>query len=159
MAKSNRGRKKKYDPNTFPLLVESYARKGMFDKDIATLLDISVNTFCIYINDYPEFREARKRGQKPVNIQVENALLKRALGFEYEEKTTEVEIGSDGQPKPAKIKTVKKIIVGDVGAMAFWLKNRDSDNWKEKKEVEVSGNPFEELMKSATSKDNGEENK
>ena len=123
--------------------------------DIAAELGISVNTFCIYINDYPEFREARKRGQKPVNIQVENALLKRALGFEYEEKTTEVSIGANGQPEPAKIKTVKKIIVGDVGAMAFWLKNRDSENWKEKKEVEVSGNPFEELMKSATSKDNG----
>lgn len=152
------GRKKSYDNDTFPLLGEKLARNGLSDKEIAKGLGIGYSTYYDYLLKYKEFSEAIKRGKKPVDVDVENALLKRAMGFEYEEKHTEVEIGSDGQPKPAKIKTIKKLIPGDVAAMIFWLKNRSPEYWREKQEikhegtiqtVDLTNTPTDELLKRA----------
>lgn len=143
------GSKGKYDPKTFPLLAEGYARAGMIDIEICKKLRISQESFYKYQREHPEFSEAIKRGKAPVDFEVENALLKRAMGFEYEEKTTEVEIGSDGQPKPARIKTTKKMIAGDVGAQAFWLKNRKPETWRDKHDVTISSDPFTELLMAA----------
>lgn len=133
------GRKTLYNPNNFPLLAEGYARNGLNDRQIAKNLGIGVASFYLFINEYSEFSDAIKRGRKPVDIEVENALLKRALGFEYEEKTTEVEIGVDGMPQPSRIKTVKKIIPPDTGAIAFWLKNRKKSEWKDRHSHELGG--------------------
>lgn len=130
-------RKTVYD-DSFPLLAEQYAREGMIDKEIWAKLGIARNTFYRFQNEYKEFREAIKRGKRPVDVEVEKALLKRAVGFEYEEKTIETEIGYDGQPKPSKIKTTKKMVPPDVGAIAFWLKNRRPERWREKQEVDVT---------------------
>ena len=45
------------------------------------------------------------------------------------------------------VKKTKKHIAPDVGAAAFWLKNRKSQDWRERQDVNVSVNPFEELLK------------
>ncbi len=121
----------KYNAIENPLLAEKYARDGLSNEQIAFKFGISVATLYNWQKKYIEFLEAIKRGKKPVDIEVENALLKRALGYEFEEKTTEIEVGIDGEPKVTKVKTVKKHISPDVGAIAFWLKNRNPDQWKE----------------------------
>lgn len=146
------GRKTSYDPNTFPLLAEQYARNGLSDKQIAKNLGISQASFYLYLKEFPEFLEALARGKKPVDIEVENALLKRALGFEFEEKCFESEIDKDGGAKIKSIKTTKKHIPPDVAAISFWLKNRKPGDWKEKSQVEaeITINPFLELMKKAS---------
>lgn len=148
-----RGSKGKYDPKTFPALAEGYARAGLIDTEICERLRISQTSFYKYQELHPEFTEAIKRGKAPVDFEVENALLKRAMGFEYEEKTTEVEIGADGQPRPAKIRTTKKMIAGDVGAQAFWLKNRKPETWRDKHDVNITSDPFTELLKAAAQRD------
>jgi len=127
--------KLKYDEDTFPLLAEGYARNGLSDVQIAANLRISKFTFYEYVKRFPNFSNALKRGKSPVDNEVENALLKRAKGFEYEEKHTEVEIGADGVPRPAKIKTVKRYVAPDTGAIAFWLKNRRPEDWRERQEI------------------------
>jgi len=71
--------KEKYDPETFPLLAEGYARDGLTDLQIAEKLGISKNTFYIYVKKYSDFRDALKRGKAPVDQMVENALFKKAL--------------------------------------------------------------------------------
>lgn len=135
----------KYDKETFPLLVEGYARKGYSDEQLYKALGISHQTYYDYQKAYPEFLEAIKRGKKPVDQEVVNALLKRALGFEYEEKTTEVEIDAEGKPKPSKIKTTKKLVPADVGAIAFWLKNRVPEEWQERRSTDITsgGKPLQ----------------
>jgi hypothetical protein len=137
----NLGRKKLYDADTFPLLAEGYARNGLSDKQIMHNLGIGKTAFYDYINIFPDFANAIKRGRTPVDIQVENAMLKRALGYEYEEKTSEVEIFTDAlgnaNTRPVAIKTTKKHMPADVGAGAFWLKNRKSSVWKDRHQVEL----------------------
>lgn len=141
---SRRGRLTKYD-ETFPLRAQDYARRGMVDKEIAAKLGIAVWTFYRYQKQYSEFCEAIKKGKKPVDVEVENALLKRALGFEYEEVLTEyelVKIEEENKGKtavPVKVKKTKKMVVPDTTACIFWSKNRRPDLWKDKQDLAVSG--------------------
>lgn len=142
--------KLKYIKEDFPLLAQSYAREGLNDKQIAAKLGIALCTYYQYQLTYPEFSEAIKKGKSPIDIKVENALLKRALGFEYEEIHTEYRKlekkkggkGKDGEePKamPTMIKRIKKFIPPDVAACAFHLKNRLPGRWKDRHELEIPG--------------------
>jgi len=123
----------------FPLMAEGLARGGLLDKQIARKLGISVSSFYQYQLDHPDFSEALKKGKSPVDTKVENALLKRALGYEYEEITTEYDlVGKDKEQKalPTKVRKVKKEVVADVTAEIFWLKNRRPDKWRDKHDIE-----------------------
>ena len=95
-----------------------------------------------------------KKGKAPVDIEVENALLKRALGYEYEEVTTEVEevptgkIDEDGKPiikQKKHIRKTTKMVLPDVTAQIFWLKNRKPDQWREKIQNEIINADVEDL--------------
>lgn len=134
------------------ILVEGWARDGLTDEQIAKNLGIGIRTFYEYKEKYPHFSQSLKRGKEVVDTEVENALLKRALGYTYDEETYE-EL-SDGT---SKSKVVTKHIPGDTTAQIFWLKNRKPGVWRDKTAVEHSGeikgnNPFtglstEELKK------------
>lgn len=134
------------------ILVEGWARDGLTDEQIAKNLGIGIRTFYEYKEKYPQFSQSLKRGKEVVDTEVENALLKRALGYTYDEETYE-EL-SDGT---SKSKTVTKHIPGDTTAQIFWLKNRKPGVWRDKTAIEHSGeikgnNPFaglstEELKK------------
>jgi transcriptional regulator with XRE-family HTH domain len=142
--KSNAGAKGKYSDD-FPLLVEGYARRRMTDIQICECLGISQDTFYQYKKKYSEFSEALKKGRKPIDIEVENALLKNALGYDYEETHTEIlkitdKAGNDTGKQHIKKKIVKKHQSGNLGAQIFWLINRLSDIWKQRKEDEQKDN-------------------
>jgi hypothetical protein len=125
---------------TFPTLAEKYAREGMIDREIAKKLGIGVSTYHLYENRYPEFLEAIKKGKAPVDDDVEKALLKRALGFEYEETMAEY---SGATPKPGKraqpslVRRTKKMVPPDVAAIAFWLKNRRPEKWRDRHDFQI----------------------
>lgn len=71
------------------LRLEAYARDGLTDEQIAHNMDISPATLYNYKRDHLEILEALKKGKEVVDIEVENALLKRALGYSYKETTRE----------------------------------------------------------------------
>ncbi|WP_342417174.1 transposase [Paenibacillus sp. FSL R10-2782] len=126
------GRKSKYQTHVEPklLLIEAWARDGMIQEDIAKKLGVAMSSFSEYKNKYPELTEALKRGQEVVDVQVENSLLKRAMGYRYDEITTEGGV---------ETKRVTKEVQPDVTAQIFWLKNRKPKVWRDKQDVELSG--------------------
>ena len=138
------------------LQLESWARNGLIDEQIAANMGISRSTLNEWKNKYSVISDTLKRGKEVVDIQVENALLKRALGYTYKEVTREkvfnVEIG---QYELIPTKEVIKEVVPDTTAQIFWLKNRKPAEWRDKQNIQVDGNinnPFEglsteELMK------------
>lgn len=138
--KSNAGARIKYNED-FPLLAEGFARRGLSDTQIATNLNINIDTYYRYQKVYPEFYEAIKRGKGPIDIEVENALLKSALGYDYEEVHTEIVKGSsDGSKQSLKKKIVKKHQPGNLGAQIFWLVNRLPMIWKQRKDDDKKDN-------------------
>lgn len=108
------------------ILIQGMARDGLTQQQIADNLGISIDTLIENKKKYSEFNNALKKGKEVVDFEVENALLKRALGYEYEEETYENGILT---------KKVKKQVAPDTGAIAFWLKNRQSKKWRDKVEI------------------------
>lgn len=99
-------------------------------------MGINQKTLWEWRNKYAPISKALKKGKAPVDIQVENALLKRALGYDYEETITEVEELAGGHQKK-HIRKVTKHMPPDTTAQIFWLKNRRPDRWREKQEATV----------------------
>ena len=133
-------------------LVEAWCRDGLVEEQIANNLGISMSTLSNYKVDHLEILDALKRGKQVVDIEVENALFKRATGYKYDEITREPEItvNEDGEIiRELKItKIVTKEVVADTTAQIFWLKNRKPKEWRDRKELEMSGSindPFEGL--------------
>ena len=109
------------------LLLEGWARDGLTDEQIAHNIGISRGTLYDWKKAYPDISNALKRGKDVVDIEVENALLKRALGYEYTEERVEIS-DKDGQ----KVIQTTKHVAADTTAQIFWLKNRRPDKWRDK---------------------------
>lgn len=109
------------------LLLEGWARDGLTDEQIAHNMGIATGTLYAWKKVHREISEALKRGKDVVDIEVENALLKRALGYEYTEERVEVS-DKDGR----KVIQTTKHVVADTAAQIFWLKNRRPDKWRDK---------------------------
>lgn len=112
------------------LRVEGWARDGLINKQIAHNIGISEQTLNEWRKKYPEFSESLKKGKDVVDREVENALLRRALGYDYTEERIE-KSAKDG----TKIVQTLKHVPPDVGACAFWLKNRKPEQWRERREA------------------------
>lgn len=111
------------------LLIEGWARDGLTDEQIASNMGVSRSTLNSWKDKYPDILDALKKGKEIVDRQVENALLKRALGYEYEEIKEKYEFGELSE------RTVtKKQVVPDTTAQIFWLKNRKPKDWRDKQE-------------------------
>lgn len=122
------------------LKLEAWARDGLTDEQISENVGINPATLYDWKKKYPKISEALKKGKEVVDIQVENALLKRALGYAYDEVTQELcENAQTGKTELKVTKKVTKEVVPDTTAQIFWLKNRRPDRWRDKQDIEHSG--------------------
>lgn len=111
------------------ILLEGWARDGLTDEQLAEKMGIGARTLYDWKLKYPQISQALKKGKEVVDIQVENALLKRALGYEFQEERVE-RSSKDG----VKVVQTIKHIPGDTTAQIFWLKNRRPDRYRDKPE-------------------------
>jgi len=105
------GRPTKYSPDILEQ-ARNYCVLGATDRDLINFLNISESTLYIWKAKYPEFREATKVGKDAANERVGHSLYSKACGYD-----------KDGKHYPPSDTS-----------MIFWLKNRDSVNWKDVKE-------------------------
>ncbi len=122
------------------LRVQGWARDGLSEEQIAHNMGIVRATFAEWKKKFPSLLDAIKKGKEVVDREVENAMLKRALGYEYDEVTQEPVTDKDtGITEMRVTKVVTKQIVPDVTAQIFWLKNRKPEEFRDKRDVELSG--------------------
>ena len=121
------------------ILLEGWARDGLTYEQIAHNMGIGLTTLKEWRQKQPTIQSALKKGKEVVDIEVENALLKRALGYTITLKEQKVD-------KDGCVHTLEKDVhvPGDTTAQIFWLKNRRKQQWRDKVEVETNG---EELNK------------
>lgn len=127
------------------LQIQGWARDGLIDEQIARNIGIGERTFTEWKARFPAISAALKKGKAPVDIEVENALLKRALGYDYEETITEIQEYENGKQKK-HVKKLKKHMPPDTAAQIFWLKNRRPDKWRDK--IEAPPETGNELLQS-----------
>jgi hypothetical protein len=102
-------------------------------------MGVAYSTFRSWLDRFPALMAALKKGKEPVDIEVENALLKRATGYDYEETVTEIRV-INGEPQDFTKKIVKHM-PPDTTAQIFWLKNRRPDKWRDKQDVNMNAEP------------------
>lgn len=135
------------------LRIQGWARDGLTDAQIAHNIGVSYSTFKEWLVRFPDMSASLKKGKAPVDIEVENALLKRALGYETEEVFEEIFEMPDGSQRK-HIRRVKKQIPPEPVAIFFWLKNRRPLKWRDKQEISTSSDgKLSELIEGLKEKD------
>lgn len=147
------------------IVIEGWTRDGLSEKQIAENVGVAYSTFRDWKKKFPALSAALKKGKDFSDRQVENALYKKAIGYDYVEETYKIvsikekrveerngkKIAVDVPvDKEVLVKKTTKHVAPDTGAAAFWLKNRKPAVWRDKQEVEHSGsmnitNPYEGL--------------
>lgn len=113
-------------------LLEGWARDGLTDEQIAHNMGINKATLYDYKNKFSDISDALKKGKEVVDYEVENTLLKRALGYDYQETKIE-KSDKDG----TKIVQTVKHVPADVTAIIYWLKNRRRGKWCDRPEIPI----------------------
>lgn len=136
-----KGREKYWLTNEGLFKLEIWAKNGLIDKQIAKNMGIGFRTLYEWKKKYPQISQSLKRGKEVVDILVENALLKRALGYTFTEVIRERVIDYDpksGTPIGSHLEVIKEVVKEvqpDTTALIFWLKNRKPDVWRDKQKV------------------------
>ena len=127
------------------MLLTAWARDGLSDEQLARKIGISTSTLYEWKKRYPEFSEALSRGKEPVDIAVENALYKLALGYTVPvQKTFKVkrvyfdDHGRRCENESLAVGYDEVHVPANVNAQKFWLANRKPEVWREKQVVEAS---------------------
>lgn len=122
---STKGRPNKYYTHVQPYLeqIEKMAL-SMSEEQIAKTLGVGLTAWKEYKKAFPALSDALKKGRQELVIELQSTLIRRAKGFNYEEKRT---IKEDGKIVREEIYT--KASLPDVAALHLLLKNL-SDGWR-----------------------------
>ena len=110
-------------------LTEILTSLGIVPADIIRLLGVPAERFAQWQSKHPELRKALSAPS--AEDRAEAALVKRALGFQISEATSEevVDKKSGEIMEVLKRRTVTKEVPPDVRALLFYLKNRWPERW------------------------------
>lgn len=135
--KSKAGRKSKYQPS-FPRLAYRHCLLGATNQDLAKLFGVSDVTIDNWLKDKPRFLGAVKRGRTDADARVAKSLYRRAIGYSHKAvKIMAVAIGDNQGSRIEQVPYVERY-APDTGAAMAWLKNRQPDRWRDKREVEIT---------------------
>ena len=130
-----KGRKSLYKPEFHPKKAGELALMGKTNPEIGKILGVTVETLNQWRKQFPEFSEAIKGNKDQADAPVVKSLYQRALGYEY----TEISVKEDPERGTITTTTIKNV-APDVTAQIFWLKNRQSKDWRDKHDIEHTGN-------------------
>ena len=127
------GRKPKHDYTSEKFLsqVESYAKKGFTDKEIAYAVNIEPETFSRKKSEFSQLRQVLSRGRAQINAAVRAKFLAVALGGIKTKSTTRRKLRlEDGTlTDEEEIQTVENELAPSLQAMSTWLYHHDEE-WR-----------------------------
>ena len=147
--KKPKGRPSDYNEQYYPKIAALLSQLGKTDKEIAKEFGVSEVTLNAWKQKHPNFLKSLKTGKEKIDQLVENALLRRALGYQFTEtkryfrplfdSTGNPVIGKDGKQVKGIIREecTEKEVVADTTAQIFWLCNRKKETWRRNAVLEV----------------------
>ena len=127
------GRKPKFDYTSKEFLssVESFAKKGFTDKEIAFAIGLSPQTFCEKKSQHSELSEVLTRGRATITAAVRAKFLAMALGGLKTRNTTVRKLrDKDGNlTGEEEIQCVEGELAPNLHAQSVWLYHYDED-WR-----------------------------
>lgn len=140
------GRPSSYAPE-FAAQAEKLCRLGATDQELADFFEVDVRTVYRWKHDHDDFCQALKAGKDAADERVVRSLYQRAIGYEQDE----VKIFMPGGAEEPVYAPFRAKVAPDVTAAIFWLKNRRSQEWRDKHEVEAKhgvSDPLADLLTS-----------
>lgn len=125
-------------------LVQTMAQAGMTIAEMAATLSCTESTLNKWIAELPAVKEAIAKGREIADAKVAASLYRRAVGG-FEQRETKIVRDAEGNVV-GQTETVR-VLPPDPGAIAFWLKNRRPDLWRDKVEHDVTGKISIEVTK------------
>ncbi len=107
--------------------------QGCTDDELAFSFGLDPKIIRSWRKMYPSFDEAIEEGRTVADLQVIEALHKKAVGYSYE-KDIVVRNG-----KEVSIETIEHVVEPETNSIKFWLQNRDSKRWNVAAHVQLSG--------------------
>ena len=127
------GRPSEYDPDKTAKQAYKACLMGATDADLADFFDVSEKTINNWKHQHPEFLQSIKEGKEIADADVAKSLYQRAIGYSH----PEVHV-SNYQGKII-LTDLTKHYPPETTAGIFWLMNRQSDKWRDRKQTEISG--------------------
>ncbi len=140
----------KYNPKYHDNWAWSLALKGATDQEVADAFGVTRRTILRWRKQYPSFDESYQAGKNGADANVKKSLYDRAIGFEYTEKESTIDIDpKTGEQKPVRVRTITKRTVPDTMAIMYWLNNRSKGEFSQRQEITLGGSvktsPMEKL--------------
>ncbi len=130
---ANIGRPSKYKEE-YNDLAYKYCLLGATDAKLATFFDVNEDTIHEWKKVHESFSESIKRGKEYADMNVAASLYHRANGYSHPEIIT-----ASFQGEITDTMEVVKHYAPDTTAAIFWLKNRRPKEWRDKQDIELSG--------------------
>ena len=144
------GRPTNYKPEYDHMVYTLIKIHGLTIDQLADALGTTTPGIRGWMDSYPNFKDAINKGRDEFDgHEIKNSLKNRAVGYDYTERSTKYNNVPDQIADDGKVLTWKKVIIEQtiqdkhmapsVGAIAWWQKNRDPEEWRDRKAVEISG--------------------
>lgn len=134
-----RGRKELFREE-YVELAHNYALLGATDEEMADMFGVSEQTLNSWKRRHPEFLESIKKGKNVADATVASRLYKRAIGYDAKA----VKFATNEGRITDKVEYIEHY-PPDTTAAIFWLKNRQPEKWRDKKEIDSQVKLSDEL--------------
>jgi hypothetical protein len=128
------GRPTLYKPE-YVELARKVSKLGATDDQLADIFGVSIPTLRSWKVRHADFLAALKLGKEEADQAVTRSLYQRAMGY----KTDAVKIFLRKGDEEPVIVPYQEHVQPDTTACIFWLKNRRPDLWRDKTDVNVTG--------------------
>lgn len=148
------GRPSKYDTEIKPYIedIKKAVQSGATVEEIAAAFGINKSTLYKYKSEKKELKDAFARGRGMIIFEIKGALLKKALGYDYEEKKQYITEDANGNKKKhTEIMTRHQPPSETAGAML--LRNYDPE-WLDKDNISTELRKQEIELKKAIAESN-----
>lgn len=123
------------------LKIGGWAKDGLTNEQIASNMGISRKTLQEWCVKYSDISDTLKKNKEVADRMVENALLKKTIGYNVEVrkvfKCKKIVYDPDTGKRLEEVEELKigveeVHIPADTTAQIFWLKNRKPDTWRDR---------------------------
>lgn len=128
------------------ILIEGWARDGLTDEQIAKNMNVAYSTLREWVKKFSALSAALKKSKEIADREVESALFKKAIGHTmieqqaFKVKKVHYENGKRVlEEEEIKVVDVERAVPPDTTAQIFWLKNRKANEWRDKQDINMSG--------------------
>lgn len=131
----------------------NYCLLGATDAQLANFFNVCVATINNWKNDFPEFLDSVKKGKEIADAKVARMLFDRATGAVIKTqqaiKIKDSQFNSEGRKvsEEERIEVVDLVqeVPPDTTAAIFWLKNRNPEMWRDKREYSENTDGNDEI--------------